>query len=85
MSTATYQAEDPLTWVKVNGRKVFVNRITQLHQIGPARWVGVASQRPFEIACESNGQDWLVQWDAISSAALRCPSIVAAIHTIENA
>jgi len=85
MSTAPLRADDPQTWVKVNGRKVFVNRITQLHQIGPARWVGVANQRPFEIACESDSQDWLVQWDAISNAALRCRSMVAAIHAIENA
>jgi len=84
MSTAAIRADDPNTWVSVNGRKVIVNRITQLHQIGPARWVGVANQRPFEIACAGDGQDWLVHWDAVSSTALHCPSMIAAIRTIES-
>jgi hypothetical protein len=82
-ATTNLLANGSPAWINLNGQKLLLNRITRLHQIGPARWVGVASQRPFEI--EGTGRDCSLQWGAIGDEALHCTSLAAAIHTIENA
>jgi hypothetical protein len=83
VATNNARAKGEPTWIDLNGQNLLLNRITRLHQIGPARWVGVASQRPFEI--EGTGRDCSLKWGAIGDEALHCTSLTAAIRTIENA
>jgi len=83
VATDNSHANGPPTWIDLNGKKLPLNRITRLHQIGPARWVGVASQRAFEIKGAGRGCSLL--WGKIGDETLHCTSLAAAIRTIENA
>jgi len=83
VATDTFHADKPLSLIKLNGQMLRLNRITRLHQIGPARWVGVARQRPFEI--EGAGRGYSLQWGKIGDEVLHCTSLAGAIRTIENA
>jgi hypothetical protein len=82
-ATANLLTNGSPAWINLNGQKLLLNRITRLHQIGPTRWVGVASQRPFEI--EGAGRGYSLQWSKIGDETLHCTSLAAAIGTIENA
>lgn len=89
MTITTFHKPDQdscLTWIKINGRKVFVSRIDEFEQTRPGHFKGVASGTSFHIegglAAGGSPRDWFLDWDGILD--MPCSSLVHAIKMIET-
>lgn len=90
MTIATFHKPDAnncLTWIKVNGRKVYVSRIEEFKQTRPGHFEGVANETPFHIeggrAAGGTSRDWFLDWGRLLPN-MRCTSLVNAINMIES-
>jgi len=74
--------------VIVNGRSIFVSRITSIYKVSGGRWAGVAGYSSFSIigGRESGGgsREWLVSWDGVWNGWISTTSMKGCIELIEN-
>ncbi len=88
MTKAHFVSDPLLPHIEVNGRRVYVRRVTEFRQIKPGRFEGVASGTRFEIEggrqAGGSSRDWFLDWAPIGGT-LYCTSLVDAIKQIERA
>ena len=74
--------------LKINGRAVYVTRITSIERASRAIWRGTASGYAFLIeggkAAGGSSRDWWVEWDLLGGPAIHVNSFVDAVRLIEN-
>ena len=91
MTTASfYTNANGFNIVKINGRKKYVNRVTELEQGEYSyEWVGIASGTPFKIfggrASGGNRNEWFVEWGSSFDGYIDATSFADAIDIIETA
>lgn len=89
MTTATFQPHNLIPSIKVNGRNVYVNRITEITQTRKGHFEGIAYGSTFKIeggkAAGGTSRDWFVEWDQGWNGSINATSLVDAIKLIEGA
>ena len=85
MTTATLNTSGSVATLTVNGRTKLVRQITELAQLSPGRFRGVANNQPFEIEGGVHAGGAANQWflDAWGTT-IRCESFAEAVRVIEN-
>ena len=74
--------------LRVNGRlTLFPVRITEVRNVKPGKWEGVANGRSFQIEggkdAGGSATDWFLNWEGVLDW-YKCNSAAEAIRTIEN-
>ena len=74
--------------IRVNGRlTMFARRITEVRNVRPGKWEGVANGSKFTIEGGKHAggasNEWWLDWEGYLNN-YTCSSAVEALHTIEN-
>jgi hypothetical protein len=89
MTTATLIEKDGLRVAQVNGRRIYVKRITAITKIGKAQWYVVdRNEKTYHIEggkqAGGSSRDWFLDSPEWQGKAIVCSSFCDAINLIEN-
>ena len=74
--------------IMVNGRTIFLRRVTEITQTRPGHFAGLADGEPFNIeggrAAGGTARDWFVAWPVAWAGSINATSLKDAIHLIES-